>query len=98
MEEAFQIIRFITERTGRAIKFKDAKYLASFNFPIDTKLEVIERILSDKGAGNVFSALYFRQEFIKAEVAYHKGELPKPHSNFSSVGDILSGSSSSFTV
>lgn len=90
MDEAFKIIKFITKRTGRAIKFKDAKYLASFDFPLEVKLTVIENVLNIGGAGRVFSALYFRQEFIKEESKYHKGEMPKPHSDFSSIRDILS--------
>lgn len=88
-EEASEIGRFLAKRLGRRIRFGDAVYLASYDFPLEQKMELMEALIEKQGAG-IYSPLYFRQEFTKAEVAYHKGPLPKPHSSFSSIRDILS--------
>lgn len=90
MNEAFEIVHQITERTGKAIRFRDAKYLASFNFPIEEKCRVIRDVIERGGAENIYSALYFRQAFIEAEANYYKGSLPGKDSSFVRIGEVLS--------
>lgn len=92
MNEASQIARYIAKQTGRTIKVRDASYLASFNFPLERKLEVIKRVIDLGRAGSIYSALYFRIAFVEEEVSFHKGPIPKKDSSFSSVSDILSSS------
>src|SRR6476660_5163318 len=89
IDQAFVIIRFITQKTSRRIKFKDALYLAEFSFPLETKLRIIERMIKLGRAESVYSALYFRAEFQEAEVQYHKGPTPQKNTLFASVRDIL---------
>lgn len=90
IDQAFAMVKFITQKTSRSIKFKDALYLAGFNFPLETKFRVIERVIRLGRAESVYSALYFRSAFQEAEVQYHKGPIPKKDSSFASIMDILS--------
>lgn len=91
IDQAFVMVKYITTHTARAIKFRDALYLAGFSFPLETKLRIIDRVIGLGRAETIYSALYFRQAFIDAEVSYHKGPIPKKDTSTSSVGDILSG-------
>lgn len=91
IDQAFAMVKYITTKTTRSIKFKDALYLAGFSFPLETKFRVIDRVIKLGRAESVYSALYFRQAFIDAEVNYHKGPIPKKDLITSSVRDILSG-------
>ena len=90
MNEAFEIVHQITERIGKPVRFRDAKYLASFDFPLEEKCRVIRKVIEKGGAENIYSALYFRQAFIEAETNYHKGSLPKKDSLFVRVSSVLS--------
>lgn len=90
IDQAFAMVKFITTKTNKSIKFRDALYLAGFSFPLETKFKVIQKVINLGRAESVYSALYFRQAFIDAEVSYHKGPTPKKDTLFASVGDILS--------
>jgi len=89
IDQAFAMVKFITTKTTKSIKFKDALYLAGFSFPLEQKLHLIERVIKLGRAESVYSALYFRAEFQEAEVQYHKGPMPKKDSSFASIGEIL---------
>ena len=90
IDQAFRIIKFITQKTKKSIKVRDAIYLAGFNFPLEEKFRVIERVIKMGRAESVYSALYFRSAFQEAEVQYYKGPMPKKNSSFTSIRDILS--------
>jgi len=89
-DQARVIIKFITTKTAKSVKWRDAYYLASFSFPLDQKLEVIKQVIERSGsAGCIYSALYFRSAFIEAERQFHKESFVVRRSVPVSVRDIL---------
>lgn len=91
IDQAFIITKYITTHTMRAIKFKDALYLAGFSFPLETKLRLIDSVIGMGRAETIYSALYFRIAFHEAETQFHKGPKPPEDSLPASVGEILAG-------
>jgi hypothetical protein len=78
--EAIEIMRFLQKRRDVVdnILLTQAMYLAQFSFPLDMKLQVLDRIikLAVIDGRTIWSLSYFREAFREAESTFHKGAPP----------------------
>jgi hypothetical protein len=90
--DAFEIVKLANSHSGLPYKFRDAYFLAKFSFPLEQKLEIINKeftsaMIQDR---SIYSLMWFRETFQEAETTYQKGPQQKEGS-MEKIRDIING-------